>query len=156
LFAVAVALSSLAGNLRAADSAAKLVDSVIIEPGRWDQMCSMPMSQPFDFPLPLYTAGVRRVHTISDENVKRLKEQRADVVAELAHRLDTIDLSRPSSTVTNGEFSFKGSNLDPKALTGILLDMVLELDAVETLPGLMHLEEELNHRLENVQKDGGA
>ena len=77
------------------------------------------------------------------------------MVPEIVRRLGKTDLSRPPKR-NKDAFSTTDSNQDPNHLTGLLLDIILKLNAVETLPELMRLEGDLSFRLKTAGKDGGA
>jgi len=135
-------------------SAGKLINEIIREPGHWSQMCSMPPAIPFDVPLPYYSLVTPRYFSLSEENVARLQKARAQVVPEIVLRIGKIDLSRPPKQQKDS-FSTTDSNQDPNHLSGLLLEIILKLNAVETLPELLRLEAELDVRLSTADKDGG-
>lgn len=141
----------MAGTLPAiADpGAAKLLDQTIRNPGYWSQMCSIPPPLPFDVPLPLYSLAVERFSTLTPENVSRLQAQRAEVVREIIARLHNLDLSRRAPQTT-GYSSPQNSGQDPYALSGLLLQIIIDLNAVETLPELLRLESDLSQRIERA------
>jgi hypothetical protein len=154
---------------------AGLLDEVIREPGMWNQMCAMPRPLEFDVPLPMYGLAAPRNLFLSTANRDRLRAQRAVVVADIVKLLNRMDLSKATNGVRvvampiNGDTnqmtlmgvvvkpsSFTESNQDPEQLTGTLLDIILQLDVVEALPGLSRVEAALNERLGAAAKDGGA
>jgi hypothetical protein len=153
---------------------ASLLDEVIRKPGMWNQMCAMPLPLEFDVPLPMYGLATPRNFFLSTANRDQLRAQRAVVVADIAKLLNRMDLSKTTNgdrlvaMAINGDtnqailvsapkpFSFTDSNQDPEQLTGTLLDIILQLDVVEALPGLLRVEADLNERLVAAAKDSGA
>ncbi len=136
----------LAGfNASAALSGSQLLDEVIAKPGNWNQMCSVPMPISADVPLPLYSGLATRSFFISAANRERLRGRRDDVVPEIVRRLHHFVLTRKAATPAGAGFSESGQ--DPNELSGLMLDIIGDLDAVEALPDLMRLEDDLNARL---------
>jgi hypothetical protein len=152
-----ILLITLAAALPASaeTSAGKLLNEIIRDPGHWSQMCVASPPIPFDVPFPFYSLATPRYFSLSQENVARLQKARAQVVPEIVRRMGKIDLSRPAKQKKDS-FSTTDSDQDPNHLTGLLLDIILELNAVETLPELLRLEADLNFRLKTAEKDGGA
>lgn len=138
--------------ISAAESASELLDKIFNQPGHWSQMCASPPPLPYDMPLPLYSLATPRFFSLSQENVAKLKARRAEVSVELAKRLDRI-------VIQGFPKQEKPYNARPPAkneLSGLLLEIILEIDAVDTLPGLLRLEATINDRLEKAAKDNGA
>lgn len=133
-------------------SAAKLLDQTIANPGNWDQMCASPPPIPFDVPLPLYSLAVPRFFTVSPEKISSLEARRAEIVSELTRRLHVLDLSKQTSQPAGGS-SEENSGQDPHGLSGLLLQIVMDLNAVETLPELLRLETDLNQRIDKAIDD---
>jgi hypothetical protein len=147
-----MAVALMCSNAAAKPSAAKLLDEIILEPGHWSQMCATPSPIPFDVPIPLDSLLAPRFFSISQKNFERLQERRDDVVPEIVRRLGRIDLSQVPNAKAKS-FSATESHQDPSQLTGLMLSIILELDAVEALPELLRLENELNSRLEAAALD---
>jgi hypothetical protein len=147
----------VAGTFRAnADQgAAKLLDQTIHDPGNWSQMCAIPPPLPFNVPFPLYSLAVPRFSTLAPENVSRLKAQRADVVHEITTRLHELDLSK-HTWQRSGLSMLQNSGQDPHGLSGLLLQIIMDLNAVETLPELLRLESDLNQRIETANYNTNA
>jgi hypothetical protein len=140
--------------ISAETSAGKLLNEIIREPGHWSQMCWMPPAIPSDVPLPYYSLVTPRYFSLSQENIARLQKARPQVLPEIVRRMGKIDISRPPRQKKDA-FSTTESNQDPNHLSGLLLDIILKLDAVETLPELLRLEADLDARLNTADKYGG-
>lgn len=125
---------------------AGLLEEVIRKPGTWNQMCAMPMPLDFDVPLPMYSLATARNFFLSPANLDRLQEQRAVVGADIVSLLNRMDLSKATNNSAQ-PVGLLDSNQDPEQLSGTLLDIILQLDVVEALPGLLRVEADLNQRL---------
>lgn len=148
LLPLALAITAAHAADKPALSPEKLVDSVIVQPGNYDQMCDSP--PPVEVKLPLYVYGMVRDRDMhpSDAQLADLRARRAEVVPVLMARLKAIDFSKPGRPL--GQVKFKKddeavavSGLNPHALSGTFYDMLTGLDAVEALPELLRLEEQI-------------
>src|SRR5262249_26327155 len=144
---LSLAIVAGASTANAGSSGAKLLDDTIRNPGGWNQMCSMPPPLPFNVPLPLYSLAVSRFYYLSSQDISRLRAQRGEVVPVIVKRLHDLDLSKKAQ---------ESSRHDPEGLSGTLLQIVMELNAVETLPELLRVEADLNQRIEKAGKDVNA
>ena len=140
-------------------SAEKLVDSVIVQPGVYDQMCGMPDALPAKLPLYVYGMVADRELHVSDAQLAALHARRAEVMPVLVARLKAMDLSKAPPPI--GQVKFKKgedeavavSGLSARTLTGPLYEMLTGLDAVETLPELLRLEEQMRGLLAAAEAD---
>lgn len=144
-----------ATSVMAKPSASELLDEIIRAPGRWSQMCASPPPVPFDVPIPLYSLATPRFHSVSKENLGRLQKRRPEIVAEVVSRLGKIDLMAPAQVIA-GEAGSAYSGQDPGYLTGLILQIILELKIVEALPGLLRLEAELALLLKDAEGNKNA
>lgn len=126
---------------RPATPAVAMLDQILHDPGAWDQMCSGPDPKPINW-LPLY--GFRRNWNwfyISEENFERLRQHREAVVQELNLRIlasMAAAVQRAESARRGEQSGWRGSPLET------YLAIVEDLNGVENLPALLHLEEALN------------
>ncbi len=131
----------------APETATQLVDRMIMAPGEFDQMCDAP--DPIDpkLPLPIYKLVADRDVHLSPENIEELKKRRAEVVQVLVKRLAAYDFTNqpkmPPVKRKYREDMIEVSGINPRQLSGLLYEMIVGLDAVETLPELLRLEEQL-------------
>ncbi len=148
----------------AASSAGELLDEAIWWPGDFAQMCMGDgTSGPFEAPnISAYGPLMPQFYFLSKDTIGRLKERRAEVSAELVARLKAFDWRHipPPPRVSKRVNKLKTAGLskaDPhgpgpapwappnsRALGGAMLRVIAAIDAVETLPELMRLEEQLN------------
>jgi hypothetical protein len=135
-----------------------LVDSVIRVPGEFSQMCDSPAPVPAKLPLYVYGMVRDRELALGPEQLAALHARRAEVVPVLVARLKAMDLSKPGKPL--GDMKFKpedeiveNSGLNPRALSGPFYEMIVKLDAVETLPELLRLEEQLRSLLAAADAD---
>ena len=162
-----VVLSLLAGlPLIAAEkprkiTASALLDEAIQRPGDFDQICDAGRPVPYEAPpIAAYGLTTPQPFFLSEEMKKHLKEHRAEIVKEMATRLEKLDWTHPPAAPKlskkpmfppNHPVSPDGegdpsqpSGQNPRTLTPIMLTVIVELDATELLPQLLKLESALN------------
>lgn len=145
-------------------SANALIDRVITSPGNYSQMCDMPPVLSVKVPLPLYSLVLTREIHVSEADFAELRDRRAEVVSALVQRLAKLDLSKPPPPA--GEMKFaeasdpnaesdkvENSGVSPRYLSGLLFEIIVGLDAVETLPELLRLEEQMRSLLAAADAD---
>ncbi|RBP45071.1 hypothetical protein DES53_10367 [Roseimicrobium gellanilyticum] len=167
LFWVALALLSGAFPLHGASGPTSyqvpiesLVDEAIQRPGDGAQICDAPPPVPYSRPpIPAYGLSISQSTFLSEPMTKLLRARRDEVVQELGRRLVKLDLLNPPKAPAKlkkpllpalyppakpDEVDFETeTDQNPRTLGGVMLSMVLELDAVELLPHLLRLEEQL-------------
>lgn len=143
--------------LSAAETAAQLVDRLITTPGDFDQMCDAPLPLDPKVPLPIYKLVADRDVHLTPENIAELRKRRAEVVPVLVKRLADYDFTKPPKKVPDErkfkEDTVERSGINPKQLSGLFYEMLLGLDAVEALPELLRLEEQLRSLLAAASAD---
>ena len=157
-FTVFLLSFSLARSFAAPDIAAgdALLDKVIRRPGQFDQMCdpSPPLST--QVPLPLFTYLLYRQLHVTPEDLASLKARRPNVIASLKARLAALDLSKAAPPVPEMKFTDSStddhpeigeSGVHPRELSALLFEIIVGLDAVETLPELLAVEDQLRKLL---------
>lgn len=137
-----------------------LVDEAIQRPGDGTQICDAPPAVPFSRPpIPAYGLSVSQSTFLSEPMKKLLRDRRAEVVQELVRRLEKLDLLNPPPAPTKrkkpilpplyppakpDEVDFETeTDQNPRTIGGVMLSMILDLDAVELLPHLLRLEDQL-------------
>jgi|GEM_PF-1269144 len=171
-FVAAALLESSTGALLAREpNASDLIDQMIRRPGDYDQLCAElgPLSAKVD--LPLYRMIVFRDVKLSAANLQTLRDHRAEVVPALVQRLTTLDFLRPVPPPRDVKFrkpkpgeegdipegdAIEDSGLSPRALSGVLYQMIVGLDTVEALPQLLRLEEQLRSLIAAADADRKA
>lgn len=133
---------------------ASLLEEVIRQPGVWNQMCSGPRALEFDVPLPMYGLAATRNFFLSQQNLDRLEAERAAVGADIVNLLNRMDLAK--ATIRAPSASLMDANQDPEQLNGTLLDIILQMNMVEAMPGLLRVEEDLNQRLAAAKTNEAA
>jgi hypothetical protein len=136
----------------------ELVDEAIQRPGDGTQICGAPAPAPFSRPpIPAYGLSVPQGTFLSEPMKKLLRARRDEVVQELARRLERLDLQNPPKAPAKRKEALLAPNhakpgresfvtetgQNPRTLGGIMLTMILDLDAVELLPHLLRLEKQL-------------
>ncbi len=138
---------------------ADLVDEAIQRPGDGSQICDAPEPVPYRPPIPVYGLAVTQSTYLSEPMKQLLRARRDEVVQELARRLEKLDLLNPPTAPVKrkkpllpplyppakpDEFEFATeTEQNPRSLGGVMLTVMLELDAVELLPQMLHLEDQL-------------
>lgn len=142
-----------------------LIDRVIVRPGNFSQMCDAPDPMSPKVPLPIYRLVLERELHPSEEDYAELRARRAEVVPALVKRLAKLDLSKAPPMVGQLKFKESGpdtspdeekvdnSGISPRHLSGLLFEMIIALDAVETIPELLRLEEQLRSLLAAADAD---
>ena len=125
-----------------------LLQRILAEPGQFSQMCSLTPIEPA-VPLPIYRLVNPGELHVSVANLAALRTRRAEIVPALQQHLAKVRV----------RFEFDGSSVGQSASVSVginngpLYEIVLGLDAVETLPALLHLEEQIAGQL---PKDAAA
>jgi hypothetical protein len=135
-----------------------LIDQKIKQPGNFSQMCALPPPVSLDVPMPLYDKVTFREISLSPDDLSALRDRRGDVVLALQKRLPTFDFSKEPPPVApikfgQGEMTITSSGINPHQMNSLYYDMIVGLDAVEILPQLMRLEEQLHELLTAAEAD---
>lgn len=138
-----------------------LILEKIAHPGDFRQMCAAPCPVPRKVPLPLYSTLRFRELSLSTKDLDDLRTRRSDVVPALKARLAGIDFSKeppavPGITFKPNSEDVQNSGMSPSQMNSLYYDMVLGLDAVEVLPELLRLEDQLHSLLIVAQKKSTA
>jgi len=148
---VFAALTMSAGLLHAQEpvDGTRLLDKVISAPGSYGQTCDA-MSSPSDLPYRAFAISDLGGAWLSKGNKALVESNRAAVVKAIRARLLALDFSRkavqpkedkkPEESEEEGGYNF---GTDPQSLNPLLLDIIEELDAIETLPELLVVEAKL-------------
>ena len=148
IFAVIAALVlPLASISRGAEADAALLDKLIQFPGSYCQVCDI-MTAPSELPYRAYMLSGFAGSSFSKSNLTAMKQNRETLVKAVRTRLLEIDLVRKAEEAKKDpapEVDEDGEKVgcDPKVLNPLLLDLILELDAIEALPELLVLEAKL-------------
>jgi hypothetical protein len=163
LLTIVCPLTLLAGEVRP-PTAEKLLAETIKSPGSFGQICDPPRRVDAAIPLPLFETALLRDFNVSAERMTALRTRRAEVIPALKKLLVTIEPGLPPPPVAPQKLSAPGgedgdvlsSGISPRQISGLLLQIVLELEAVEALPELLDLEERLRAALERASNDRKA
>ncbi|QIF04289.1 hypothetical protein [Roseimicrobium sp. ORNL1] len=173
LLSWALPVSGASGPGSATVSIEVLVDEAIQRPGDGAQICDAPPPVPYSRPpIPAYGISVWQSTFLSEPMKKLLHERRDEVVQELGRRLEKLDLLNPPKAPAKrkkpllpplyppakpDEVDFETeTDQNPRTLGGVMLSMVLDLDAVELLPHLLRLEEQLQQLNVAASRDDKA
>lgn len=126
-------------------SAASPLQHVLAEPGQYSQMCSGTLMI-HAVPLPIYGFVSPGEFHLSAENLAKLRTRRAEVIPALNEHLAKIQVRIEGATEVPKGGVIVTTNT-PDQLGTPLYEIVLGLDAVETLPALLRLEEQIDGQL---------
>lgn len=129
-----------------------LLQRILAEPGQYSQMCGGRLSDG-TVPLPIYWLNADGELHVSAANLAALRARRAEIIPAVQEHLGKLRVrfeSDPSVVFHQGAVEVKPN---PDQLSGPLCEIMLGLDAVETLPLLLHLEEQIAGHL---PKDAAA
>ena len=113
------------------------VERILKEPGAFRQMCEKPVEWwGDDPPLPAYGVAGGQERFISAANFNDLRSNRTKVVADLVERLQQAFVGEPD--LANPLAGANGT------ASPILLTMLVDLNAVETLPDLVRIEGQIH------------
>ena len=148
LLTVLALLFPLTATIRAAEEdGGALLDKAIQFPGSYCQVCDV-MTAPSDLPYRAYQLSGFAGASFSKANLAAMKANREPIVKAIRARLPQIDLARKAAEPKQDpapEENMDGDTVgcDPKVLNPLLLEIILTLDATETLPELLALEAKL-------------
>ena len=153
-------LWSLPAAVHGAEDGAALLDKVIQFPGSYCQVCDV-MTAPSDLPYRAYQLSGFSGASFSKANLAAMKANREPLVKAIRARLPEIDLVRKAAEPKEDpapEENFDGETVgcDPKVLNPLLLEVILTLDATETLPELLVLEAKLVEGIAKAKDDAKA
>lgn len=157
---VAAALWMLGEGAGAVSPEVPLLDRVISHPGSYAQVCDV-VTAPGDLPYRAYGGFSYLGATFSKANLAEVGKNRDAVVKAIRARLSELDLAREPEELKEDpapEESFDGEDVgcDPKVLNPLLLELILELKAVEALPELLVVEEKLVKGIAETRADPKA
>jgi hypothetical protein len=137
-----------------------LLDEIISHPGSYAQVCDV-MSAPEDIPYRAYQLSGFAGASFSTAKQEAMKANRPALVKAIRARLLEIDLKRAAGDNPKDpkpEVSEDGENVgcDPMTLNPLLLDLIIELDAIEALPELLVVEEKLVKGIAAAKDDSKA
>ncbi|MFT3991094.1 MAG: hypothetical protein QM680_06755 [Luteolibacter sp.] len=134
-------------NVSAQTDGNALLTQVISHPGSYSQVCDV-MSMPSDIPYRAYQVTDFYGASLSKANAAKVASNRDSLVKAIRTRLGSIDFTRkpqqpgidPKPEENNDGDAY---GCDPEALNPILLQLILNLKAIETLPELLVVEDKL-------------
>jgi hypothetical protein len=133
-----------------------LLANIMDRPGWWSQMCDPGRPVAFNVPVPLFSPHVApRYFRLLSENPE-LSADRPVLVAALKKALSGMDLQRPPAEAMVKPPEDGRSGMKPGWFNPIHLALIKRLQAVEVLPDLLRLEEQLYKLIEAAEKDSAA
>lgn len=149
-----------AGDTQAAAPAdgAALLEDCIASPGDYNQMCMLPELLPPTVPMPFGASLVPRHFNLDPKNIRRLQANRNLVIPVLAERLRTMRMETPAAEIprVREDYGMNRSGQDGRSFGPLLLQVVEVLNAVECLPDLLRLEQELSGLIAKAESDAAV
>jgi hypothetical protein len=145
--------------LRAA-SQESLLDKVILYPGSYSQVCDV-MAMPEDVPYQAFIISDFEGAGFSKANQTQIDKNREPLVKAIRARLQTLDFSRkatPPKEDPKPEENMDGEafGCDPASLNPLLMRLIRQLHAIETLPELLLVEQKLVRGITKAKDDAKA
>lgn len=128
-------------------SGGALLDQVISKPGSYSQVCDV-MVMPSDIPYRAYQISDFNGTSFSQANKALIQENREPLIAAIKARLTAVDFSKSAVDTEKDEhpeksFDGDGYGCDPATLNPLILNLIVDMNAVEALPELLTLEARL-------------
>jgi hypothetical protein len=142
-------------------SAMEMLDRIISQPGSYSQVCDV-MTMPQDIPYRAFQISDFAGASLSEKNHALMTKNRDALVKAMRDRLLEIDFSREAKQPTE-DLSVKDTEndgdpygADPNSLSPLLLQMILDLDAIEALPELLAVEKKIVASIAKAKDDKSA
>lgn len=154
---IALVASLQAQETKPAVDGSNLLDKVISHPGSYSQVCDV-MTSSSDIPYRAYELSDFSGASLSKANLEAIGKNRDALVRAIRARLLAIDLTKeakqPSedpAPETNNDGETYGN--DPNSLNPLLLVLIQQLHATETLPELLVVEQKLVDGIAKAKED---
>jgi hypothetical protein len=133
-----------------------LLPAIFDHPGAWSQMCASPPPVPFHVPVPISTGAITYRHfNLGAAETKLLQNKRPQVIAELSQALQGMSLAKSPKVVVR-DYSSEHSGERLEWLCPMHLQVIRSVSAIELLPEILNLEEQLADLLEAAEHDPDA
>jgi hypothetical protein len=142
-----------------------LLEKLIRTPGDFSQMCDFDIMRSPKVPLPSFTHLTAKEHSFSESDRMRMQAYRDSLIPVLQKRLAKLDVTRVKpdggeKQIEEIEGDSDGSERESGQRTDelgpLLLEMVEILQAIECLPDLVKLEQQLHALIVKAEKDPKA
>jgi hypothetical protein len=155
----AVAVLIVSAQARISEGAA-LLDKVISHPGSYCQVCDV-MSAPTEIPYRAFVITDFAGAGFSKANQAAVDQNRGPLIKAIRRRLLAVDFLKPPKQPKidpKPEENMDGDafGCDPTSLNPLLLRLIVQLHAAETLPELLALEERLVKGIAKAKDDAKA
>lgn len=137
-----------------------LLDKVILYPGSYSQVCDV-MAMPEDIPYQAFVISDFQGAGFSAANQAQIDKNRKPLIKAIRARLLAIDFSRnasPPQEDPKPDENMDGDafGCDPASLNPLLLRLIHQLHAIETLPELLLVEQKLVKGIAKAKDDPKA
>ena len=137
-----------------------LLDKIISYPGSYSQVCDV-MSMPEDIPYQAFVISDFEGAGFSKSNQALIDKNRKPLIKAIRARLLALDFSRkatppledpkPEENMDGDAFGY-----DPASLNPLVLRLIRQLHAIETLPELLLVEQKLVKQIAKAKNDAKA
>ncbi|WP_395740311.1 hypothetical protein [Prosthecobacter sp.] len=138
---------------------ATLLEECIATPGSWNQMCASVPDIPMDVPMPPGAQLAPRHFNLGGESQNRLLAYRDVVMPVLVRRLQELKIAAPPSEkkpAVREESWPKRSGQTSTEFGPLIFQVVRSLNAVECLPEVLRLEQQLHELVAAAEKDASV
>lgn len=137
-----------------------LLDKIISYPGSYSQVCDV-MTVEADIPYRAFELTDFSGASFSKTNQALIDKNRDALIPAIRARLLAVDFAReavPPGEDPKPEENFDGEafGCDPKSLNSLLLGLIQQIQAIEALPELLVVEQDLVKRIEKAKNDPTA
>lgn len=155
----------LISNLHAeTPEGAALLDQVISRPGSYSQVCDI-VTAPEDIPYRAFTLTDPNGASFSKSNLAAIGKNRGALVKSIRARLLAVDFTRKIQETPedpkpehegSSDIEETGSGCDPASLNPLILELIHQLHAIETLPELLTVEQKLVKGIASAKEHADA
>jgi hypothetical protein len=147
-------VGSLVADTPAADA---LLDKIISHPGSYSQVCDI-MTAEADIPYRAFELTDFSGASFSKTNQALIDKNRGPLIEAIRARLLQVDFTREAKAPGEDpkpEENFDGDayGCDPQSLNPLLLELIRQLNAIETLPELLIVEQKLVKGIARAKND---
>lgn len=140
------------GSAKQTVNGESLLAKLLAQPGDFNQMCTLGPPLDASVPLPSGSRLLSRHFNFNQASRERMQAYRKELMPALVSRMGTIQLASANTSVP-AALTPDNSGQSPSELGPLMLRMADTLQAVECLPHLLRLEEELHTVLAKAATD---
>jgi hypothetical protein len=156
----ALPIAFLAAAFAESPTGDALLSRIITHPGSYSQVCDIVTAES-DIPYRAFELTDFAGASFSKSNQALIDQNRDALVPAIRARLLAVNFDTPEESPAadpKPEENFDGEpfGCDPKSLNPLLLNLIQQIHAIEALPELLTVEQELVKRIEKSKNDADA